>query len=1091
MTGYVRVDTGNNIADGNVISADDLDNEFDGVVAAFNASTGHTHGGAAGEGAPITKVGPTQDVTVTSTLMAPKTTNTVDLGSTTLRYKNLFLSASASIAGTLNVTGVATLGAGAILNTPASVTLTNATGLPISTGVSGLGAGVASFLATALGTGVATFLATPNSTNLRSAVTDETGTGSLVFSTSPVLVTPNLGTPSALVGTNITGTAAGLTAGNVTTNANLTGAVTSVGNTTSLGSFTSAQLAGALTNETGTGSVVFSTSPTLVTPNLGTPSALVGTNITGTAAGLSIGGNSATATALQTARTIGVSGAVTGTATSFNGSANITIPTTVSSTTGGVVYGASTTAYGTTAAGTSGYFLKSNGTAAPSWTVNDLTSMPTSNFKKSCRVATTANITLSGTQTIDGVAVVAGNRVLVKNQTTQSQNGIYIVAAGAWTRSTAADGATEIDSAVVGIDEGTVNGGDFFTNVFKATDVVGTTAMPWYQVVFDSGTWGISVTGNAATATSLQTARTIGMSGVTATATSFNGSANIIIPVTAVPATLLTGTIADARISGSYTGMTNLTGTGTVDFSRFLGNTADTALLPSLSWTTDPNTGIWSPGADQVGITTGGVNRLTVNTTAITSTLAITAPTFNGALSGNATTSSSTTGNAATATALQTARTIGGVSFNGTANINLPGVNTAGNQSTTGNAATATILQTARTINGTSFNGSANITTANWGTARTLWGQSVNGSVDITAPLRPAAGSLTAPAFSTSGDTDTGMFFPAAGKFSLVGNGVEVLTNYSPSEILVGGGTTIGAISMEINAGGTGDRGAVVDFHSAGLPFANDYSARIARYAGVNSALDIVNTGTGDITLSPANASAAFLKVTAGQGMQYNGALRLGSHGSPEGTLDFSCGGDLRVLARGARLDFVNAANSAWSSGVFQGSNIYLRTPDDIYRFAVLSDGRAYLGTGAGSRQSTGYIMSVRNDSIAAPLRSAGYIEWQTDAGVIGTNYFTSDSRLKKNIAPTEKTALQAIDSIEFKQFDWNEFTDRNNEHVELGVVAQQLQQVNPKFVNEMSDSTLGVNEPELLTYALKAIQELSAELSAIKQELSQMKGAV
>ncbi|ENJ6019934.1 tail fiber protein [Escherichia coli] len=66
-------------------------------------------------------------------------------------------------------------------------------------------------------------------------------------------------------------------------------------------------------------------------------------------------------------------------------------------------------------------------------------------------------------------------------------------------------------------------------------------------------------------------------------------------------------------------------------------------------------------------------------------------------------------GNAATATKLQTARTIGGVSFDGSANINLPGVNIAGNQNTTGNAATATKLQTARTINGVSFDGSKNI----------------------------------------------------------------------------------------------------------------------------------------------------------------------------------------------------------------------------------------------------------------------------------------------------------------------------------------------------------------------------------------------
>ncbi|EOJ6949153.1 hypothetical protein ACM3TF_003226, partial [Escherichia coli] len=111
-------------------------------------------------------------------------------------------------------------------------------------------------------------------------------------------------------------------------------------------------------------------------------------------------------------------------------------------------------------------------------------------------------------------------------------------------------------------------------------------------------------------------------------------------------------------------------------------------------------------------------------------------------------------GNAATATKLQTARTIGGVSFDGSANIDLPGVNKAGNQSTTGNAATATKLQTARTIGGVSFDGSANIdlpgvnktgnqsTTGNAATAtklltaRTINGVSFDGSANIS--LSPA-----------------------------------------------------------------------------------------------------------------------------------------------------------------------------------------------------------------------------------------------------------------------------------------------------------------------------------------------------------------
>ncbi|EHM0456257.1 tail fiber protein [Escherichia coli] len=134
----------------------------------------------------------------------------------------------------------------------------------------------------------------------------------------------------------------------------------------------------------------------------------------------------------------------------------------------------------------------------------------------------------------------------------------------------------------------------------------------------------------------------------------------------------------------------------------------------------------------------------------------------------NKTGNQSTTGNAATATKLQTARTIGGVSFDGSANIDLPGVNKAGNQSTTGNAATATKLQTARTIGGVSFDGSANIdlpgvnkagnqsTTGNAATAtklqtaRTIGGVSFDGTANINLPGVNVAGNQ-----NTSGNAAT------------------------------------------------------------------------------------------------------------------------------------------------------------------------------------------------------------------------------------------------------------------------------------------------------------------------------------------------
>jgi hypothetical protein len=214
MAGYTRTDTTNNIADGNIINAADLDNEYNAIEAAFNASTGHTHDGTSAEGAPITKVGPTQDVTVSSSAVLPKTDNAVDLGSPSLEFKDLYIDGTANIdslvadtadinGGTIDGTavGASTASTGAFTTlSSSSTTSLNGTTIPSSVTLVSTAA-TQTLTNKTINLTNNTLVAT--SAQLATALTDETGTGVVVFSASPALTgTPTA--PTAAAATNTT-----------------------------------------------------------------------------------------------------------------------------------------------------------------------------------------------------------------------------------------------------------------------------------------------------------------------------------------------------------------------------------------------------------------------------------------------------------------------------------------------------------------------------------------------------------------------------------------------------------------------------------------------------------------------------------------------------------------------------------------------------------------------------------------------------------------------------------------------------------------------------------------------------------------------
>lgn len=131
MAGYTR-QAAANITTGSVIDADDFNDEYNQVESAFNATTGHSHDGTAGEGAPIEVIGPGKDIVATASVLRPKTSNTIDLGTSALQYKDAYFNGTvttdlltvdqnATITGNLTIGGALTTSGGGALTDSDSI----------------------------------------------------------------------------------------------------------------------------------------------------------------------------------------------------------------------------------------------------------------------------------------------------------------------------------------------------------------------------------------------------------------------------------------------------------------------------------------------------------------------------------------------------------------------------------------------------------------------------------------------------------------------------------------------------------------------------------------------------------------------------------------------------------------------------------------------------------------------------------------------------------------------------------------------------------------------------------------------------------
>lgn len=262
--------------------------------------------------------------------------------------------------------------------------------------------------------------------------------------------------------------------------------------------------------------------------------------------------------------------------------------------------------------------------------------------KDSCKVATTANITLSGTQTIDGVSVSAGDRVLVLHQSSSSANGIYICDAGSWSRSSDMAAGSDAAGASMFIEQGTVNGEmGFVCTSNKGADVVGTN-----DLTFSQYTGASNITAGAALS------KTGDRLDVEVDDSSIEVSSDALrVKASGITDAMLAGSISNSKLSnstisgvalGSSLNALSASATGGLSLSANYNGSAAVSASINLDGSS------LATGSNGLKVNTGGISTLMLADDAVTSAKLADASVVTAALAGTSVTADKLADNAVT-----------------------------------------------------------------------------------------------------------------------------------------------------------------------------------------------------------------------------------------------------------------------------------------------------------------------------------------------------------------------------------------------------------------------------------------------------------